>query len=245
MSKSARVFKLTKEKIMRNRCAFTLIEILVVVAIIGILAAILFPVFSRAREMGRRAACISNLKQIGLAISGYSADFDEKMPYGYLYYAPGPSPTDLRMWDDLIQPYLKNYQVLVCPSHAQPIAYDYRRAILPNPFLKSYAANELTDAPSSTLSTLAAMPRGNPLGPPTGLASFAEVSTTITLGECISGDATVAEFDFFARTDAGFNGTQTLCLDKRHSGGSNYLFADGHVKWLGKTTTSMWTLAAD
>ncbi len=224
------------------RRAFTLIEILVVVAIIGILAAILFPVFSRAREMSRRASCASNLKQIGLAIAAYSADFDEKMPYGYLYYAPGASPSDLRMWDDLIQPYLKSYQVLVCPSHARPIAYDYRRTITPNPFLKSYAANELTDAPGSTL---AAMPRGNPLGPPTSLASFAEVSTTILLGECVSGDVTVAEFDFFARTDAGFNGTETLCVDKRHNGGSNSLFADGHVKWQRQTTTSMWTLSAD
>jgi prepilin-type N-terminal cleavage/methylation domain-containing protein len=121
-------FSLAKPANLR-RSAFTLIEILVVVAIIGILAAILFPVFGRARENARRAACQSNLKQIGLGIAQYSQDYDEAMPYGYLYYTQVPAPNDLRMWDDLVQPYLKSYQVLVCPSHSNPIAYNYRRTI--------------------------------------------------------------------------------------------------------------------
>jgi len=64
-----------------NKSAFTLIELLVVIAIISILAAILFPVFGRARENARRASCMSNLKQIGLAIMQYTQDYDEKYPY--------------------------------------------------------------------------------------------------------------------------------------------------------------------
>lgn len=62
--------------------AFTLIELLVVIAIITLLAAILFPVFARARENARRSSCQSNLKQIGIGIAQYTQDYDEKMPLG-------------------------------------------------------------------------------------------------------------------------------------------------------------------
>src|SRR3954466_4926477 len=89
------------------RKGFTLIELLVVIAIIAILAAILFPVFARARDNARRAACQSNLKQVGLAIAQYTQDYDEKMVPVILL-----SPTML--YPQLIQPYLKSEQVMVC-----------------------------------------------------------------------------------------------------------------------------------
>ena len=66
--------------IKRSHLGFTLIELLVVIAIIAILAAILFPVFARARENARRASCMSNLKQIGLGLMQYTQDYDEKYP---------------------------------------------------------------------------------------------------------------------------------------------------------------------
>ncbi len=89
---------------------FTLIELLVVIAIIAILAAILFPVFGRARENARRSSCLSNMKQIGLGISQYTQDFDEKNPYGFR--GNGVNQT----WFLDTAPYLKSVQVFRCPS---------------------------------------------------------------------------------------------------------------------------------
>jgi prepilin-type N-terminal cleavage/methylation domain-containing protein/prepilin-type processing-associated H-X9-DG protein len=116
------------------RRGFTLIELLVVIAIIAILAAILFPVFARAREKARQTSCLSNLKQIGLAIHMYVQDYDEMYPNSRI--APGSQPG----WGDyaqlvanppglyiitertnqgyptLLQPYIKNMQIFWCPS---------------------------------------------------------------------------------------------------------------------------------
>jgi prepilin-type N-terminal cleavage/methylation domain-containing protein/prepilin-type processing-associated H-X9-DG protein len=114
------------------RKGFTLIELLVVIAIIAILAAILFPVFARARENARRASCQSNLKQIGLGLLQYSQDYDEKMTL--IYYVPvanglswASSNTDEYKWMDAIFPYVKSEQLFTCPSSVnQPYMYNKR-----------------------------------------------------------------------------------------------------------------------
>src|SRR6266498_2270973 len=90
--------------------AFTLIELLVVIAIIAILAAILFPVFAQAREKARQSACLSNCKQIGLAVMMYGEDWDQSYPL-FAHY-PNHEP----MWFQMIQPYIKNENVFTCPS---------------------------------------------------------------------------------------------------------------------------------
>jgi len=97
----------------RDRSGFTLIELLVVIAIISILASILFPVFSRARAKGRQAACISNVRQLLLAISMYSQDYDESTVYGD---ADGNPTTLGDQWYNSIFPYTRNRQIAFCPD---------------------------------------------------------------------------------------------------------------------------------
>jgi prepilin-type N-terminal cleavage/methylation domain-containing protein/prepilin-type processing-associated H-X9-DG protein len=90
---------------------FTLIELLVVIAIIALLAAILFPVFARARENARKSSCMNNLKQIGVGLAQYSGDFDGFMPPRLQLVTGGTI-----QWPTIMMPYIKNEQVFVCPS---------------------------------------------------------------------------------------------------------------------------------
>lgn len=119
--------------------AFTLVELLVVIAIIALLAAILFPVFARARENARRASCQSNLKQIGIGFHQYVQDYDGRLPLpawyelgvteGYSAGAGGPRATIMTnpgsapyvtTWVDELEPYVKSTQIYTCPSDQKP-----------------------------------------------------------------------------------------------------------------------------
>lgn len=123
-------------KDVRRSVGFTLIELLVVIAIIAILAAILFPVFAKAREKARQISCISNLKQMGTATAMYNQDYDEQF-YPHRFNCPGPGASSIcpqyvnnpdaakfsggsefrYYWIFMLQPYVKNYQVFACPSN--------------------------------------------------------------------------------------------------------------------------------
>jgi prepilin-type N-terminal cleavage/methylation domain-containing protein/prepilin-type processing-associated H-X9-DG protein len=100
----------------RLRRGFTLIELLVVIAIIAILAAILFPVFARAREKARQTSCLTNLKNQGLAILMYAGDYDEVLPLGYDEFAVRAYRDQRGFWVGKIEPYVKNWQIFDCPS---------------------------------------------------------------------------------------------------------------------------------
>jgi prepilin-type N-terminal cleavage/methylation domain-containing protein/prepilin-type processing-associated H-X9-DG protein len=107
---------MVRQKSFRN-AGFTLIELLVVIAIIAILAAILFPVFAQAREKARQTACLSNMKQIGLALSMYNQDYDETMPYAFAQMPPINGGTTWNIpFDMQLLPYIKNEQIFRCNS---------------------------------------------------------------------------------------------------------------------------------
>jgi prepilin-type N-terminal cleavage/methylation domain-containing protein/prepilin-type processing-associated H-X9-DG protein len=138
---------LSRSSAVRKR-GFTLIELLVVIAIIALLAAILFPVFARAREAAKKSSCQSNLHQLGLAVAQYQNDFDSTYPFIQA------DENWNHAWPVTLQPYIKNLQVFFCPSDGQ--------AGLPSPVKTdsgggpgwagtqiSYAANAIySDTPS-------------------------------------------------------------------------------------------------
>jgi prepilin-type N-terminal cleavage/methylation domain-containing protein/prepilin-type processing-associated H-X9-DG protein len=105
---------------MGRRAGFTLIELLVVIAIIAILAAILFPVFAKAREKARQTSCLSNARQLGVGIAQYVQDYDEQLPPNRTYWDVNNASdaTKVGTWRSEVQPYCKNWQIFFCPSNS-------------------------------------------------------------------------------------------------------------------------------
>ena len=205
-------FAPSKPALSRGRHAFTLIELLVVIAIIAILAAILFPVFARARENARRSSCQSNLKQIGLGMMQYTQDYDEK----YLaQYITGTAATTAH-FGNLLQPYVKSKQLFVCPSAAGSDA-------------PLTAANGPTDNKDHNWTTTAAFPGGDFKG------SYAMNSAFYSLGALSLAQVTAPseKIIFFDAAWVESPGVSDPLFLKafRHLDGSNLCYADGHVKF--------------
>lgn len=131
----------TRVLLSRGTRAFTLIELLVVIAIIALLAAILFPVFSRVRENARRSTCTSNQKQMGLAFLQYAQDNDQKFPLLGSSTYPG--------WASTLQPYVKSWQMFQCPSEGKRPNYS-RNPDDPNGLYSDYGMNNNTTSLTET-----------------------------------------------------------------------------------------------
>ncbi|BDI28920.1 hypothetical protein CCAX7_009710 [Capsulimonas corticalis] len=181
--------------------AFTLIELLVVVAIIGIIAAILFPVFAQAREKARQTSCSSNLRQLSMSILQYIQDNDETVPMVEYTVDGAVKPNDYFTWARVVQPYAKNWSILRCPDaehdprnawqtptdanfyHLQSSpSYGYNYNYL-NPWQPCETTPILTD--NYGLAIIA--------GPPVNLSQIQEPSRTVMLTDVkLFGDATSA-----------------------------------------------------
>ncbi len=195
------------------RRGFTLIELLVVIAIIAILAAILFPVFARAREKARQTSCLSNIKQLGLGMLMYAQDFDE-MFSGMSNGSPLPNPVVpgdttfnyhptygyFNCWSNGIYPYIKNVQIYRCPStryNCYGVAYG----------LPAHGAN-----PAGGRVSLFGRPIHSRIKRPAEILMITEKGAG---GGC----QYVLSSQYYA------------CRDQHNEGG-NIAFFDGHAKWL-------------
>ncbi|RYX84660.1 DUF1559 domain-containing protein [bacterium] len=215
----------------KHKLGFTLIELLVVIAIIAILAAILFPVFARARENARRASCQSNLKQIGLGFLQYTQDYDERYPLIARVDANLPYG-----WADGIQPYIKSTQILQCPSDSSTLSLDPTQRGYTDYFMNSMlnergAAGKSATGISSaavlypTLSVMAG-DGGVPTGSAVNPHSRARFNAN---GVNAGGDGGNLASDAVAPPGLASNLTNG---GRDHLDGMNILHVDGHVKWL-------------
>ena len=215
------------------RRGFTLIELLVVIAIIAILAAILFPVFARAREKARQASCQSNLKQLALAHLMYAQDYDEVLVKCYESHWDGSSWSYNRRWyygsatnPGMLYPYINNWQVFRCPSIG---GYGANRSVILStqgsglPMARLQRPAE-TIVYGDTLTT-----GGNPetgVGPAHAGAALFPLSRTHQYGP-----------------GTPCNGRGLMAI--RHNQMANLAFADGHVKAMRseqtETPVNMWT----
>jgi prepilin-type N-terminal cleavage/methylation domain-containing protein/prepilin-type processing-associated H-X9-DG protein len=199
-------------KMVRN--GFTFTELLVVVAIIAVMAAILFPVFARAREKARQTSCLSNIKQLGLAWLQYAQDYDgDTVPVQIgpvaAYTLPNGNITSgFIYWPTLLFPYAQNVQVYNCPSNSY-----------------AWQVESTTASSYGYLSINWGVP----------LSSYTQASNTIVMYDVRAEGAFV---DLHAPGCGNANDSPMPYCDSGfsdiHSDGSNTLFADGHGKWLSR-----------
>ena len=217
----------------RSVTGFSLIELLIVIAIISILSAILFPVFARARAKARQTVCLSNQKQIGMAVVMYLQDYDERLFFYSSPYTPSESRTGAviyepmalhaaRWWNELL-PYTRNRQVLVCPDDDAPTLSEDERGTVDT-------RGRFT-IPRSYIATRAVE------GLALGQVDFPAEAIVITEkwghfpndASKLIGDAwiepTVGDFNITPAT-----GLMHLVAN-RHSGGVICVLFDGHAKW--------------
>jgi len=236
-----------------GRKGFTLIELLVVIAIIAILAAILFPVFAKAREKAKATTCLSNLKQLSLAVMMYLSDYDN------VFMDPGPGYRTHfgdQNYPILLGPYVKNRGIWKCPNEpaqAQPSAdwwtYYYTYATDPptgGTYPVSYALNArlLYD----NFRTWAAW---DPVvANPVNTSQIVEPARTVLLWcchyYCLVGPvseplgyagAVPSWYGYFLTKTYMNNSGEAWCdMYEWHNGGDNFSFCDGHAKWLNTST---------
>ena len=195
-----------------TRRGFTLIELLVVIAIIAILAAILFPVFARAREKARQTNCLSNVKQQTLGVMMYIQDYDEMLPFRYFntgvggsVHYPGGGTSSGMIWPYPIYPYVKNIQLFNCPSWNYKWNGNYTGK-------QAYGINNHIDG--------------------TALGNIKSPASVILLADAYEDPGASSQTYYIQRTIPYTSGTlaRTIVPD-RHNGGANFGLCDGHAKW--------------
>jgi len=240
----------------RPGAGFTLIELLVVIAIIAILAAILFPVFAKAREKARQSSCTNNMKQLGIAFTTYSNDWDERYPSSWIDKKETGAALNISAWDHQIHGNVKSEGVYKCPSNSvrrfsvhqtvpkgqkktRIVSYGLNDIFVVRSTGRVESASEPKDRTKTQVKASSQAAVQDPAGTillaemkgfnkanlnkapanGTGIASSAEIHPWYHIGtknDDLNED----------KWDTGWGVARDI-----HSGGSNYLYADNHVKW--------------
>jgi len=229
------------------RRGFTLIELLVVIAIIAILAAILFPVFARAREKARQTSCLSNMKQLSLAFMMYAQDYDEGWPattYGDCFH-PAHTWNGMVPWVMSTQSYVKNWQVGVCPSDGERACMSKVGSAGGNDY-DPFFLMRFGTAPTSTSQAAQMWPwsyaTNGLLGISVGRSRMAVINrpsqcfliTELGLGQHAYTVWYCYGFGYGSRTNEHPDRWEA---GRRHNEGRLFSFCDGHAKWLKDPTT--------
>jgi len=191
---------------------FTLIELLVVIAIIAILAAILFPVFAQAREKARQASCISNNKQVGLAILQYVQDYDEQYPSGRTVNSGGVTLNSLPAgegWAGEIYPYSKNAQVLRCPDDPTAPTTNGATSLYPVSYSYNYNVAGGTGFSGASIASLSAPASTVVLSEVKGDIANAVVSGELPSGAAITYSSTGDGINYLFYADTNTNALTT------------------------------------
>ena len=231
---------------------FTLIELLVVIAIIAILAAILFPVFQKVRENARRTACLSNMKQLGLTLTQYYQDFDERGPNGTNVYGAGNG------WGAQVYSYVKSKGVYRCPdddsksvsSYAlnSNFVFDSTGRYDGTGIINSIALSQFK-SPASTVEFFEVANNYNPGGGGYDLSNPADDIQNSPTGNGVSGgysphglgQAATAPQQLKYATGWMANTVRHdnyVAQTGRHTDGSNFLMADQHAKFIRPSSVS-------
>ncbi len=224
----------------RSRRAFTLIELLVVIAIIAILAAILFPVFAQAREKARQASCLSNLKQMGLAVSMYAQDYE-----AYPFMSSPSNFQPRTRWADYIYPYVKNEQMFICPSVPKNLVnkqwahdqtrlyggYGYNYQYLGNSRFPFTAPDAAITTPAETiaLTDTNGVAADDPSKNPANLAGTYTIDPPLPSARGSRPGAPGQGF-YGAGAECGGKWACRSVPAERHTGMVTVVFADGHSK---------------
>ena len=184
-----------------------------------------------------------------MGIMQYTQDYDERVPSNYISLNGGAVT---RWWADLIQPYVKNYQLYVCPSDSTPGSYPWNRAAGDaNPLVLSYVPNGVRACSAGDMSSM-----GFPaVSDNTAPILYAGLSQTIAQMQDASGTILITEMKQLGSTPSFYNigncnetdygPVATARVVPRHLEGTSFLFADGHAKWLKKSKPNMWTTTSD
>ncbi|HEY3267550.1 MAG TPA: DUF1559 domain-containing protein [Armatimonadota bacterium] len=211
------------------RAGFSLVELLVVVAIVAILAAMLFPAFARARDRGNEAACLSNLRQLGVAAQAYADDHDGFMPPGHAVRTGDGPPAAPADWYSRLEPFVRSPELLLCPSDRRRAEYlpdrpyegsyasEYDRPVRYTSYLLNGVFSDVVNGRRQSLPTLRH---------PTDTILFAERDQ-----DRLSQLTWVNDDDYHPWEDRAYWGQGAGMASERHHGGADYLYADGHAAW--------------